>query len=144
MTLPHGYHPELAGNRGKGTGTLPESTGIRLDLPGVRARPLLMGYTPVKLTIRDGDIMSELSETNLITAGVSVLPRPGISHTPTDPDRDGLCEDLNATNRLDFNDVVLMFNQKQWIAANEPVSAFDFTGNKRIDFNGIVKRCGET
>ena len=36
-----------------------------------------------------------------------------------------------------------MFNQMQWIAANEPVSAFDFNGNGRIDFNDIVKFWGD-
>jgi PKD repeat protein len=73
----------------------------------------------------------------------SLNPLPGISNPPTDPDSDGLYEDLNANNRKDFNDVVLMFNQMQWIAANEPVSAFDFNGNGRIDFNDIVKLFGE-
>jgi PKD repeat protein len=68
---------------------------------------------------------------------------PGFSNPPTDPDSDGFYEDLNANNRKDFNDVVLMFNQMQWIAANEPVSAFDFNGNGRIDFNDIVKLFGE-
>ena len=71
------------------------------------------------------------------------VPLPGFTNPPTDPDRDGLYEDLNANNRKDFNDVVLMFNQMQWIAANEPVSAFDFNGNGRIDFNDIVKLFGE-
>jgi len=68
---------------------------------------------------------------------------PGISNSPTDPDGDCLYEDLNANARKDFNDVVLMFNQMQWIGANEPVSAFDFNGNGRIDFNDIVKLFGE-
>jgi tripartite motif-containing protein 71 len=36
-----------------------------------------------------------------------------------------------------------MFNQMQWIAANEPVTAFDFNGNGRIDFNDIVVLFGE-
>jgi PKD repeat protein len=71
------------------------------------------------------------------------LSLPGVSNPPTDPDSDGLYEDLNANNRLDFNDVVLMFNQMEWIAANEPVSAFDFNGNGRIDFNDIVMLFGE-
>jgi PKD repeat protein len=62
---------------------------------------------------------------------------------PTDPDSDGLYEDLNDNTRKDFNDVVVMFNQMQWIAANEPVNAFDFNGNGRIDFNDIVKLFGE-
>ena len=79
----------------------------------------------------------------IITSSPSVLPLPGFTNPPTDPDGDGLFEDLNANNRKDFNDVVLMFNQMQWIAVNEPVSAFDFNGNGRIDFNDIVKVFGE-
>ena len=77
------------------------------------------------------------------TCGSGIVPLPGFSNPPTDPDGDCLFEDLNANNRKDFNDVVLMFNQMQWIAANEPVSAFDFNGNGRIDFNDIVKLFGE-
>ena len=61
------------------------------------------------------------------------------------PDSDGLYEDLNGNARKDFNDVVVMFNQMQWIAANEPLGAFDFdfNANGRIDFNDIVKLFGE-
>jgi PKD repeat protein len=73
----------------------------------------------------------------------NIVQIPGGVGIPTDPDSDGLYEDLNANNRKDFNDVVLMFNQMQWIAANESVSAFDFNGNGRIDFNDIVKLFGE-
>ena len=74
---------------------------------------------------------------------IRVLTLPSLTNPPTDPDSDGLYEDLNANSRKDFNDVVLMFNQMQWIAANEPVSAFDFNRNGRIDFNDIVKLFGE-
>ena len=34
--------------------------------------------------------------------------------------------------------MVLYFNQMAWIAANEPVEAFDYNGNGRIDFAEIV------
>ncbi len=77
------------------------------------------------------------------TCGSGLVPLPGFTNPPTDPDGDCLYEDLNGNARKDFNDVVLMFNQMQWIAANEPVSAFDFNGNGRIDFNDIVKLFGE-
>jgi PKD repeat protein len=77
------------------------------------------------------------------TCGSGIVPLPGFSNLPTDPDGDCLFEDLNGNTRLDFADVVLMFNQMEWIAANEPVSAFDFNGNGRIDFNDIVKLFGE-
>ena len=47
-------------------------------------------------------------------------------------------EDVNGNGRKDFADVVLYFNQMTWIAANEPVSAFDYNGNGRIDFADVV------
>ena len=63
---------------------------------------------------------------------------PGGTSQPTDTDGDGLCDDVNGNNRADFADVVLFFNQMTWIAANEPVSAFDYNGNGRIDFADVV------
>ena len=35
-------------------------------------------------------------------------------------------------------DVVLIFNQMSWIAANEPVAGFDYNGNGRVDFAAVV------
>ena len=67
-----------------------------------------------------------------------VVPLPGSAKSPTDPDNDGIYEDLNGNGRLDFADVVLYFNQMTWIAANEPIAAFDLNGNGRIDFADIV------
>jgi PKD repeat protein len=78
-----------------------------------------------------------------ITVTSGVLTLPGFSSLPTDPDGDGIYEDLNGNGRLDFADVVLYFNQMEWIAANEPVSAFDLNGNGRIDFADIVRLFGE-
>jgi PKD repeat protein len=63
---------------------------------------------------------------------------PGVAKPPTDPNHDGLYEDLNGNGRIDFNDVVLFFHNMAWITANEPVTAFDFNHNGRIDFNDIV------
>ena len=34
--------------------------------------------------------------------------------------------------------MVLYFNQLGWIAANEPVAAFDYNGNGRIDFADVT------
>ena len=66
-----------------------------------------------------------------------IKPLPGYP-LPTDPDRDGIYEDLNGNGRLDFADVVLYFNQMSWISANEPIPAFDLNANGRIDFADIV------
>jgi PKD repeat protein len=75
--------------------------------------------------------------------GSGVIPLPGYTSPPTDPDGDCIYEDLNGNGRLDFADVVLYFNQMEWIAANEPVNAFDLNGNERIDFADIVQLFGE-
>jgi PKD repeat protein len=63
---------------------------------------------------------------------------PGQAGIPTDPDEDGVYEDLNSNGRKDFNDVVLFFEELDWISANEPVSAFDYNHNGRGEFADIV------
>jgi PKD repeat protein len=69
---------------------------------------------------------------------VNLLAVPPSTQLPTDTDADRLYEDVNGNGRKDFADVVLYFNQMTWIAANEPVSAFDYNGNGRIDFADVV------
>jgi hypothetical protein len=101
------------------------------------------GTYPVALQASNTEGYTSTRKTGYITVGVGVLPLPGFSNPPTDPDHDGIYEDLNANGRLDFADVVLYFNQMEWIAANEPVSAFDLNGNERIDFADIVRLFGE-
>ena len=64
---------------------------------------------------------------------------PGKTSLPTDPDNDGIYEDMNGNGIRDFNDLVLFFNQMEWIQANEPVGLFDFNGNGIIDFDDIVR-----
>jgi len=68
----------------------------------------------------------------------TVLPVQPSTLIPTDRDGDGRYEDVNGNGREDFADVVLFFNQMSWIAANEPLAAFDFNGNNRIDFADVV------
>ena len=80
---------------------------------------------------------------DITEALLNVIPLFACPNPPTDPDYDCIYEDLNGNTRLDFADVVLYFNQMEWIAANEPVSAFDLNGNGRIDFADIVKLFGE-
>jgi PKD repeat protein len=68
---------------------------------------------------------------------------PGQSGNPTDPDNDGLYEDLNANGRTDFADVTLFFEHMEWVAEHEPVNLFDFNSNGRIDFADIQALFGE-
>ena len=68
----------------------------------------------------------------------SVVTVPGGAGQPTSTAGNGLYDDVNGNGRKDFADVVLYFNQMTWIAANEPVAAFDYNGNGRIDFADVV------
>jgi PKD repeat protein len=68
-----------------------------------------------------------------------VVPIPGYVHAPTDPDHDGIYEDLNGNGETDFDDVVALFKHMDWIETNEPVSAFDFNGNGSLDFDDIIR-----
>jgi PKD repeat protein len=65
-------------------------------------------------------------------------PIPPGTDLPNDLNADGRYEDVNGNGRTDFADVVLFFNQMTWIAANEPLAAFDYNGNGRIDFADVV------
>ena len=79
------------------------------------------------------------TKTPTLAPSISVKPFPGLLVSPTDPNGDGLYEDLNGNGRADFNDIVMFFNNMEWIIANQPVAAFDFSKNGRIDFSDIVK-----
>jgi len=66
------------------------------------------------------------------------LALPGQAAPPADPDNDGVYEDLNSNGRKDFNDIVLFFDNLDWIVAHEPVAAFDYNHNRRVEFADIV------
>ncbi len=74
----------------------------------------------------------------LDAAALRVLAVPPSALLPTDTDGDRLYDDVNGNGRKDFADLVLYFNQMTWIAANEPVAAFDYNRNGRIDFADVV------
>jgi PKD repeat protein len=63
---------------------------------------------------------------------------PGQVSLPLDLNGDGKYNDVNGNNKKDFADVVLYFNQMDWIADNEPVAGFDYTGNGQVDFADVV------
>jgi PKD repeat protein len=75
-------------------------------------------------------------KTNYINVtGLSLTAMPGMTGRPTDPDSDGLYEDLNVNTRIDGSDFQMYFLYMDWIQVNEPVIPFDFNKNGRIDGN---------
>jgi PKD repeat protein len=81
-------------------------------------------------------INPDSGKANIVLPGPIALPDQ--SGAPTDPDKDGKYEDLNANGRKDFADIVLFFDHLDWIVANEPVAAFDYNKNGRVEFADIV------
>ena len=73
----------------------------------------------------------------MVTAAPAVIALPGQTNPPTDPDHDGLYEDLNGNGRIDYGDLQLYFTDMAWLAANEPLAFFDYNGNGRIDYGDI-------
>jgi PKD repeat protein len=63
---------------------------------------------------------------------------PGATGPPADTDGDGLYDDLNGNGRMDFSDVLVLFEQREWIAAHGPVERFDYNANGLIDFADVV------
>ena len=98
------------------------------------------GSYRVSLTVTDAEGSNTLIKNGYISVSesASVIPLPGYTLPPTDPDQDGVYEDLNGNGEAGFNDVVLFFKYIDWIDENEPVPAFDFTGNGEIGYNDIV------
>ncbi len=64
---------------------------------------------------------------------------PGGAGVPTDTDGDGVHDDVDGNGLFERADAELFFDQVSWIVANEPVSAFDCSGNGRIDFADLVR-----
>ncbi|MDD1718049.1 MAG: dockerin type I domain-containing protein [Methanoregulaceae archaeon] len=68
---------------------------------------------------------------------------PGYSEAPTDPDGDGLFEDLNGNGRVDFGDVNIFYANIDWINANEPPALFDMDGNGKVEVADISAAFGK-
>gem|GEM_PF-3099780 len=71
----------------------------------------------------------------LIASGIGSVSAGNIN----DLDGDGLYEDLNGNDRLDYNDVVTLFNMLDILGAHPFIAAcFDFNHNGRLDFADVV------
>ena len=62
---------------------------------------------------------------------------PGMNEPANDLDGDGLAEDLNGNQRLDFADVVALFEHLDSREVRDNVAAFDFNRNGRMDMADI-------
>jgi uncharacterized repeat protein (TIGR01451 family) len=99
------------------------------------------GRFTVNLTVTNAVGSDTITKTNCIVGDRYVEAFPGYSVAPTDPDFDGLYEDINGNGRLDFDDVVAFYLNMQWVRDNSSVGIlpFDFNHNGRIDYDDVVQ-----
>ena len=90
------------------------------------------------------DITMHISGANVCikaftTSGNALPAFPGYTNPPTDPNQDGLYEDINGNGVLDFDDIVTYYDNMDWMEENASVAFFDYNNNGLIDFDDIVK-----
>ena len=77
------------------------------------------------------------------TLEVIDLRTVGDNDTPTDPDGDGRYEDVNGNGQVDYDDVVVLFTEKETGAVQNHPDAYDLNNNGGVDFDDIVDLAGE-
>jgi len=108
--------------------TLPYSWNTTQSNPGVHI---------IEVSAQDKGGNTALDSIGVLIS-LKVLPLPGYTNPPTDPDNDGLFEDLNANGFADWDDAVVLFWNTDWIQEHEPVENFDFNNNGFIDWDDAV------
>ncbi|MEF8842309.1 MAG: alkaline phosphatase PhoX [Haloarculaceae archaeon] len=90
----------------------------------------------------DGDSIDVEARTGLLVTGpgpIGTGPDSGPGgKAPTDPDGDGRYEDVNGNGRMDYDDVVLLFENMESDAVKMNEAAYDFNENGELDFDDVV------
>jgi|GEM_PF-246231 len=120
-----------------------ESGATDVALGTITFTPQSAGETDVATAIDQidadgGSLIEPTVEGGRLTV-TQVLDAIGDNPAPTDPDGDGLYEDINGNGRIDANDVVVLFNHREDSAITDQIEYFDFNGNGRdvLDFDDI-------
>ena len=99
--------------------------------------------TSYTISTRTADIYWNVNETWInatVTTEKALMPTfPGCTNPPIDLDQDGLYEDINGNGELDFDDVVVYYDNMDWIEENVSIVFFDYNKNGLIDFDDAVK-----
>ncbi|OPY36823.1 MAG: PKD domain protein [Methanoregulaceae archaeon PtaU1.Bin059] len=98
------------------------------------------GNYTVSLTVHNTYSSDTETKSEYIRITRYVKPFPGLTDDPTDPDGDYLYEDINGNGRLDYDDIVLYYENMQWIRdqLDVGIEPYDYNGNGRIDYDDVV------
>jgi PKD repeat protein len=86
----------------------------------------------------EGTAIDVQGRTGVLVVGPPPVGSGSGGKAPTDPDGDGTYEDVNGNGRMDYDDVVLLFENLDEDAVELNVDAYDFNDNGRIDYDDVV------
>ncbi|QSZ68038.1 hypothetical protein RJ40_11300 [Methanofollis aquaemaris] len=111
--------------RGDAAGTTDVAAGPESRVTGPGEGEYVLEITPARLMV--------------MSAPVRPFPRPdgGTYPPPTDPDGDGLYEDVDGDGVLTMEDVTVYAGNLVFIRDNQPLEVFDFDKNGRIGFSDV-------
>jgi alkaline phosphatase D len=113
--------------------------GVDVVLGSIEISGRSTGTTDVTIDVQElddeqGRSLDRRTETSLVTVG----PPAVAGNAPTDPDRDSLYEDVNGNGRIDYDDIVTLFEEFEGDSVQLHAKAYDFNQNGRLDYDDIV------
>jgi len=117
-----------------------EAGGRNVPLATLTVRGASTGTTDLQVDVSQMDNESGDPIGANAREGVLVTGPPTVTGgaAPTDPDGDGLYEDMNGNGRLDYEDIEILFNNFDADSVTMNKSAYDFNENGQLDFDDIV------
>jgi PKD repeat protein len=98
-------------------------------------------YSALGVFVVSVSVTDSLGAVGTATTQVEVLAvyptLPGMSAPARDLDGDGTAEDLNGNSRLDFADIVALFEHMNSPEVQSDIAAFDFNGNGLVDMADV-------
>ncbi|WP_137291417.1 alkaline phosphatase PhoX [Natronorubrum halophilum] len=120
-----------------------ESGGRNVTVATLELEGIGTGTADITVDVHELDDDSGMPIEPQARPGVVVTGPPAIGggpggRAPTDPDGDGRFEDVNGNGRLDYDDVVVLFEHIEADSVQLNDEAFDFNENGRIDYDDAV------
>jgi PKD repeat protein len=120
-----------------------EEGALNISLGTIGFRGVAVGESEILISVdrMTGDAGGYIRTSpvpGILNVTADLDPFPGFNETPTDPDHDGLFEDVNGNQVIDYNDVVVYYQNLEWIPEHENVVFFDYNANGEIDYDDVV------
>jgi secreted PhoX family phosphatase len=126
-----------------------EDGSLDVSLAAIELEGVDTGTTDLTVQVHaldddDGAAIEPQTRGGMVVTGPPALGSGPGGKAPTDPDGDGRYEDVNGNGRLDYDDVVTLFENLEEDSVQLNADAFDFNENGRIDYADVVALAEET